>query len=104
MDDTEVDDTAVYVLRSKLYTRVMANVSVTDARARLPELIARARTEAVFVERHGKTQAVLISPEQYERLMDALEDAEDARAFDEAMAEEGDNIPWEQAKADLGWD
>ena len=24
-------------------------------------------------------------------------------AFDEAMAEEGPNIPWAQAKADLGW-
>ena len=32
----------------------------------------------------------------------ALEDAEDAEAFDAAMAEEGPNIPWDQAKADLG--
>ncbi len=87
-----------------MYTGVMTSVSVTDARAKLPELIAQARTEAVFVERHGKTEAVLISPEQYERLMAALEDAEDTRAFDEAMADEGENIPWEQAKADLGWD
>jgi antitoxin Phd len=81
----------------------MTNVSVTDARARLPELITRARTEAVFVERHGKTEAVLVSPEQYERMMDALEEADDVRAFDEAMADEGENVPWEQAKADLGW-
>lgn len=87
-----------------MYTLGMTNFSVTEARAKLPALIAQARTEAVFVERHGKTAAVLISPEQYERLMEALEDAEDARAFDEAMADEGDNIPWEQAKADLGWD
>lgn len=87
-----------------MYTSGMTNVSVTDARAKLPELITRARTEAVFVERHGKTEAVLISPDQYERLMEALEDAEDAQAFDAAMADEGENIPWEQAKADLGWD
>jgi antitoxin Phd len=32
-----------------------------------------------------------------------LEDAEDVTAFDEAMAEEGENIPWAQVKADLGW-
>jgi hypothetical protein len=35
--------------------------------------------------------------------MEALEDAEDVAAFDEAMAEEGNNIPWEQVKSDLGW-
>jgi antitoxin Phd len=82
----------------------MTAISITEARANLPELVERARTEAVFVEKHGKTAAVLISPEQYERLMEALEETEDVRAFDEAMAEEGPNIPWAQAKADLGWE
>ena len=86
-----------------MYTCTMSNISVTDARGQLPELIERARTEAVFVERHGKVVAVLVSPERYARMMDALEDAEDAIAFDEAMAEEGDSIPWAQVKADLGW-
>jgi len=27
----------------------------------------------------------------------------DIAAFDQAMQEEGENIPWEQVKADLGW-
>ena len=81
----------------------MSTISVTDARGRLPEVIKQARGEAVFLERRGKLEAVVISPEQYERMMDALEDAEDVAAFDEAMAEEGDNIPWAQVKADLGW-
>jgi len=81
----------------------MSKISVTDARGRLPEVIRQARGEAVFLERRGKLQAVVVSPEQYERMMDALEEAEDIVAFDEAMAEEGDNIPWAQVKADLGW-
>ena len=81
----------------------MSTISVTDARGRLPEVIKQARGEAVFLERRGKLEAVVISPEQYERMMEALEDAEDVAAFDEAMAEEGDNIPWAQVKADLGW-
>jgi len=38
-----------------------------------------------------------------EVLIEALEDAEDAQAFDAAMAEEGPNIPWDEVKADLGW-
>ena len=81
----------------------MAKSSVTNARARLPELIALAGSEAVFLERRGKVAAVLVSPEQYARMQEALEDAEDVAAFDVAMADEGDNIPWEQVKADLGW-
>lgn len=35
--------------------------------------------------------------------LDAFEEAEDVAAFDAAMAEGGDSIPWEQIKADLGW-
>ena len=94
----------MYRTRSEMYSGDMTTISVTDARSKLPELIDRARTEAVFVERHGKTEAVLVSPEQYERLMDALEEVEDVRAYDEAMVDEGPNIPWDQVKTDLGWE
>lgn len=81
----------------------MATMNISAARENLPEAVALASTEAVFLERYGKPAAVLLSPERYEQLMDALEDAEDVAAFDAAMAEEGPNIPWEQVKADLGW-
>ena len=81
----------------------MSKISVTDARARLPEVMRQARDEAVFLERRGKLEAVVVSPEQYELMISALEEAEDVAAFDEAMAEEGPNIPWAQVKADLGW-
>ncbi len=87
-----------------MYSSTMATISVTDARSRLPELIERAHGEAVFLERRGKLEAVVVSPEQYSRMMDALEDAADVEAFDTAMAEEGDNIPWAQVKTDLGWE
>ena len=87
-----------------MYTCDMSTISVTDARSRLPELIDRARGEAVFVERRGKVEVVLVSPEQYARMMDALEDAEDVAAFDDAMADEEGNIPWAQVKVDLGWE
>ncbi len=86
-----------------MYTSDMSTINVTDARSRLPEVIEDARTEAVFLERRGKLQAVLVSPERYELMRTALEEAEDVAAFDESMADEGDNIPWSQVKADLGW-
>ncbi len=78
-------------------------MNISAARESLPDAIELARTEAVVLERYGRPAAVLVSPEQYGKLMAALEAAEDVAAYDEAMNEEGPNIPWEQVKADLGW-
>ncbi len=79
-------------------------MAVSDARERLAEAVEAARSEAVFLERYGRLAAVLVSPERYEELLETFEDAQDVAAFDTAMAEEGDNIPWDQVKADLGWE
>jgi predicted DNA-binding protein len=53
----------------------------------------------------GKRQAVILDIEEYERLLEALEDLEDLRAADEALAEiehgEDELIPWEQAKREM---
>jgi PHD/YefM family antitoxin component YafN of YafNO toxin-antitoxin module len=81
----------------------MATFPVSEARDRLQDVVQLARTEAVFLQRYGRVAAVLISPERYEQLLEVEEEAEDVAAFDEALAEEGPNIPWEQVKADLGW-
>ncbi len=81
----------------------MATISVSEAREKLSEVIDASRTEAVILERYGRPVAVLVSPERYQQLLDAAEEAEDIEAFDAAIAEEGDNIPWGQVKADLGW-
>lgn len=78
-------------------------MSVAEARNNLAEAIDRSGEGPVFIERRGRPVAVLISPEEYERMLDALEELEDVAAFDEALAEEGPNIPWAQVKADLGW-
>lgn len=86
-----------------MYSIVMSIVSVADARNHLSDIIARSQNEAVFIERRGQRAAVLVSPQHYERMLEALEDAEDVAAFDDAMAEEGPSIPWAQVKADLGW-
>jgi len=81
----------------------MATKSISEARDALPAVVATAQTEAVILERYGRRAAVLISPERYDELMDALEEVEDIQAFDAAMAEIGPTIPWDQVKADLGW-
>lgn len=81
----------------------MSTVTASEARKSFAAVIETAQHEAVIVERRGEAQAVVLSPAEYARLMDAAEEVEDIAAFDAAMAEEGANIPWEQVKADLGW-
>lgn len=93
----------MYSQPAELYNRTMVKIGVSEARARLPELVDKARDEAVLLERRGHPAAVILSPERYEELMSALEDREDVEAFDAALAEAGPNIPWEQVKAELGW-
>lgn len=82
----------------------MATMKISAARENLPDAVELARTEAVFLERYGRPAAVLVSPERYEQLVAAMEEAEDVAAFDAAISEEGPDIPWEQVKADLGWE
>ena len=81
----------------------MATMNISTARETLSDAVETARTEAVILERYGQRAAVLLSPERYDELMDALEEAQDVAAFDAAMDEEGPNVPWDQVKADLGW-
>ena len=93
----------LYNYASRLYDVPMATMAVSEAREKLSDAVETASTEPVVLERYGRPAAVLVSPEHYEELLEAFEEAQDAAAFDAAMAEEGPNIPWEQVKVDLGW-
>ena len=81
----------------------MANMSISETRGKFSDVVDVAQHEAVFIERYGQVAAVLISPQRYAELLEAFEEAEDIDAFDAAISEKGKNIPWVQAKADLGW-
>lgn len=82
----------------------MVHMSISAARDQLSHAVDLAGTEAVVLERHGRAAAVLLSPERYEELMDAYEEVEDIAAYDAAIADPEPSIPWEQVKADLGWE
>ena len=100
---SERSDPVLYNIIVVLYNDGVTTMKVSEAREKLAEVIDAAQSEAVVLERYGQPAAVLVSMERYEELLDAFEEAEDVAAFDAAMAEEGENIPWEQVKADLGW-
>lgn len=54
------------------------------------------------VDAEGHKSAVLVSVDDWEKLLTLLEDMEDAEEICRAREEEEDAIPWEQAKAELG--
>lgn len=82
----------------------MDRFTVSQARAKLAEVLALCETRPVLIERHGREVAVVISPARYGQLIEALEEVEDQDAFDRAVAEAGPNLSWDEARADLGWD
>ena len=85
-----------------LYNMTMVKISVSKARERLSEVVEMSQSEPVELEHYGRRAAVLVSPNQYDEMLEALEESQDVAAYD-AAAEAGENIPWEQVKTDLGW-
>ena len=85
-----------------MYNSYMSTMSVTEARENFSEAIATSAVEAVFIQKHGENAAVLISPERYEQLMDAVEEIEDVIAVKAALEDPNPNIPWDEVKLQLG--
>ena len=81
----------------------MSNLSISEARNRLGDLVSEAsfKGERTAIYRHGKPAAVLVPVEDAQLLAD-LEDHIDLAAARKAMKEAGPNIPWEKVKKDLG--
>lgn len=82
-------------------------MTVTDARARLADVVdaARVRHDPIYLTRRGQRVAAVIDAEDLDRLIAAAEDLADieaARAARDEMADGAESIPWEQVKADLG--
>ncbi len=51
-------------------------MAVTEALGKFSEVVDLCHREDVFLERDGIPAAVMVSPNRYEQLMDALEEAE----------------------------
>jgi prevent-host-death family protein len=86
----------------------MSELTVSEARARLADVVDEARVghDPVFLTRRGRRVAAVVDAGQLEELIEAFEDLADIRAASEARAEMADAdqepVPWEQVKADLG--
>lgn len=86
----------------------MNEMTVTEARARLADVVDQARIahDPVFLTRRGRRVAALVDADLLEQLVEAAEDLADLQAAAAARAEMIETketpIPWEQVKADLG--
>ena len=85
----------------------MTEITVSDARARLADVVDAARVghDPVFLTRRGRRVAAVIDADDLERLIEAAEDLADIEAARAARAEMDSGeaaIPWDQVKADLG--
>lgn len=83
-------------------------LSVSDARGRLAEIIDRVRAEhePVYLARRGRRVAAVIDADDLNRILDLAEDMADIRAAERARAEMQATgqapVPWDEVKADLG--
>jgi prevent-host-death family protein len=82
----------------------MTSLSVSEARESFAEALGQVSQGPVNITRHGETIAVMIDPVVYQKLTEAAEEIDDARAFDEALEEGSDLIPWDDVKRDLGYE
>ena len=85
----------------------MSEITVSEARARLADVVDAARVahDPVYLTRRGQRVAAVIDADDLDRLISAAEDLADLTSVAAArreMAEKQPAIPWEQVKADLG--
>ena len=63
----------------------MTSVPVTAVPSRLDSLVEQSALEPIFFESKSECVAVMISPDRYEQLMDALETLEDIASLNELI-------------------
>ena len=83
-------------------------MTVTEARARLADVVDQARVDhdPVFLTRRGRRVAAIVDADHLEQLIEAAEDLADLQAAVAARAEMAETgqlaIPWDEVKSDLG--
>jgi len=78
-------------------------VPLTEAKARLAELVRESADHDVLLMRHGHPAALLVSLERYEAVLDEIEDLRDRLSVHESEASTPDlRIPHGKLLAELG--
>ena len=77
-------------------------ISITDLKQKAASVITKVRSSGMplIVMQRSKPAAVLLDPEYYKALEEALEDLEDLKAIEERQKEP--NIPFKEVAKKLG--
>ena len=67
-----------YTDNMKVIRRPTAFAAVSELRTEMDAILTQLKETPVFLEKHGKTVAVLVDPERFEAMERALEEASDA--------------------------
>lgn len=97
----------MYISDIIAYAVAVSEMTVSEARARLADVVdgARVAHDPVYLTRRGHRVAAVIDADDLDRLIAAAEDLADIEATKDARAELAageESIPWDQVKADLG--
>lgn len=82
---------------------VMTSVTLSQFRSKQSDYIAAAQREPVEITSRGAgRRAVVVSPDFFDRAMEALEDQADLRAASEARREGGPYASFDELMKELG--
>ncbi len=80
----------------------MKSISIEIDNSKLFGLIEDLLIRPIRVEVNGEALAILINSERFYELVEAEEEIEDLRAYDESIRDASPNISWDEVKRDLG--
>ena len=85
-------------------------IPLTELRPNLPQIMGRVSKyfDRYVITRHGKPEAVLLSEEDYESLLETLDILSDRKLMKDIKKakvefKNGKGIPWEKVKKKLGY-
>lgn len=81
----------------------MVKMGIAEARSQFAHVIGRTQHEPVALARHGRTRAILVSADEYERLLAAREELEYIAACENWASDEVTTFSWQQVMRDYGW-
>lgn len=82
--------------------KLLNAVSASEAKAKFYELLTQAsQGKIIHVIRHSRPEAVILSIEKYNELLERLEDLGDSLDLLKAKTESEDTVPLEEAKKEL---
>ena len=90
--------------------KMTITIPLTELRPKLPKIMDRLSKyfDRCIITRHGKPEAVMLSEEDYESLLETLDILSDQKLMKEIKKakeelRKGKGIPWEKLKKKLGY-